>query len=252
MTEPFTVPLFVLPMGIFPMCQEPVRVFEPRYKQMRDDCVLNNSEFGYIAGNIDGGSENGWSLPAEYGVLTSAENLQEQGTNLMFTAYGEKRFRVMKIIPAALSAEDFGDVFPSVDELVGRYIEENKEGKLYIRAEVEILPPVDGVIDDDDWIDVLEMWAWQIVEMSGMFRNEVLVLSEVFSVLKSEFTPYSEYSLWFACHSLLESVDDRQTALASTSAGEIMQLLKMTVNQQNSGFIILSRVLRGYSSVLEK
>ena len=80
---------------------------------MLDDCVLNNSEFGYIAGNIDGGSENGWSLPAEYGVLTSAENLQEQGTNLMFTAYGEKRFRVMKIIPAALSAEDFGDVFPS-------------------------------------------------------------------------------------------------------------------------------------------
>ena len=143
MTESFPVPLFVLPMGIFPMCQEPLRVFEPRYKQMLDDCVLNNSEFGYIAGNIDGGSENGWSLPAEYGVLTSAENLQEQGTNLMFTAYGEKRFRVMKILPAALSAEDFGDVFPSVDELVERYIEENAEGKLYIRAEVEILPPVD-------------------------------------------------------------------------------------------------------------
>ena len=75
MTESFTVPLFVLPMGIFPMCKEPLRVFEPRYKQMLDDCVLNNSEFGYIAGNVDGGSENGWSLPAEYGVLTSAENL---------------------------------------------------------------------------------------------------------------------------------------------------------------------------------
>ncbi|MED5257617.1 MAG: LON peptidase substrate-binding domain-containing protein, partial [Candidatus Thermoplasmatota archaeon] len=190
MVEVVTVPLFVLPMGIFPMCKEPLRVFEPRYKQMLDDCVLNNSEFGYIAGNIDGGSENGWSLPAEYGVLTSAENLQEQGTNLMFTAYGEKRFRVVEIIPAALSAEDFGDVFPSVDELVERYIEENAEGKLYVRAEVEILPPVDGVIDDDDWIDVLEMWAWQIVEMSGMFRNEELSLSEVFSVLKSEFAPY--------------------------------------------------------------
>ena len=244
MTESFTVPLFVLPMGIFPMCQEPLRVFEPRYKQMLDDCVLNNSEFGYIAGNVDGGSENGWSLPAEYGVLTSAENLQEQGTNLMFTAYGEKRFRVVKIIPAALSAEDFGDVFPSVDELVERYIEENAEGKLYIRAEVEILPPVDGVIDDSDWMDILEMWAWQIVEMSGMFRNEELSLSEVFSVLKSEFAPYSEYSLWFACHSLLDSVDDRQTALASTSASEIMQLLMMTVAEKNTQ-------LRAIRSVME-
>ena len=234
MTESFTVPLFVLPMGIFPMCKEPLRVFEPRYKQMLDDCVLNNSEFGYIAGNIDGGGENGWSLPAEYGVLTSAENLQEQGANLMFTAYGEKRFRVMKIIPAALSAEDFGDVFPSVDELVERYIEENAEGKLYIRAEVEVLPPVGGVIDDDDWGDILEMWAWQIVEMSGMFRNEELSLSEVFSILKSEFTPYSEYSLWFACHSLLDSVDDRQTALASTSVSDIMQLLKMAVAEKKT------------------
>ena len=186
MAEVVTVPLFVLPMGIFPMCQEPLRVFEPRYKQMLDDCVLNNSQFGYIAANINGEDENGWTLPAEYGVLTSAENLQEQGTNLMFTAYGEKRFRVLNVIPAALPAEDFGDVFPSVDELVERYIEENAEGKLYIRAEIEILPPLDGVINEDDWVDVLEMWAWQIVEMSSMFRNEELSNSEVFSVLKSE------------------------------------------------------------------
>ena len=169
MTESFAVPLFVLPMGIFPMCQEPLRVFEPRYKQMLDDCVLNNSEFGYIAADEDGEEVNGWTLSSEYGVLTSAENLQEQGANLMFTAYGEKRFRVKKILPAALPAEDFGDVFPSVDELVEQYIEEDAEGKLYIRAEVEILEPIDGVIDDDDWMNILEMWALQIVEMSGMF-----------------------------------------------------------------------------------
>ena len=112
---------------------------------MLDDCVLNNSDFGYIAANIEGDNENGWTLPAEYGVLTSAENLQEQGTNLTFTAYGEKRFRVLNIIPAAISAEDFGDVFPSVDELVEQYIEEDAEGKLYTRAEIEILDPLEAV-----------------------------------------------------------------------------------------------------------
>ena len=233
MTESFAVPLFVLPMGIFPMCQEPLRVFEPRYKQMLDDCVLNNSEFGYIAADEDGEEVNGWTLSSEYGVLTSAENLQEQGANLMFTAYGEKRFRVKKIVPAALPAEDFGDVFPSVDELVEQYIEEDAEGKLYIRAEVEILEPIDGVIDDDDWMNILEMWALQIVEMSGMFRNEDLSLPEVFSVLKSEFSPYSEYSLWFACHSLLDSNDDRQSALASASVSEVQQLLERTVLEKN-------------------
>ena len=234
MAEVLSVPLFVLPMGIFPMCQEPLRVFEPRYKQMLDDCVLNNSDFGYIAANIEGDSENGWTLPAEYGVLTSPENLQEQGTNLMFTAFGEKRFRVLNIIPAALSAEDFGDVFPSVDELVEQYIEEDAEGKLYIRAEIEILEPIEGVIDSEDWIEILEKWAWQIVEMSSLFRNEVLSLSEVFSVLQSEFSPYSEYSLWFACHSLLDSIEDRQSALASTSASEIQELLEKSLVAKNT------------------
>tara|TARA_B100001540_G_C15704366_1_gene595388 strand:- start:207 stop:956 length:750 start_codon:yes stop_codon:yes gene_type:complete len=234
MAEVVTVPLFVLPMGIFPMCQEPLRVFEPRYKQMLDDCVLNNSDFGYIAANIEGDSENGWTLPAEYGVLTSPENLQEQGTNLMFTAFGEKRFRVLNIIPAALSAEDFGDVFPSVDELVEQYIEEDAEGKLYIRAEIEILEPIEGVIDNEDWIEILEKWAWQIVEMSSLFRNEVLSLSEVFSVLQSEFSPYSEYSLWFACHSLLDSIEDRQSALASTSSSEIQELLEKSLVAKNT------------------
>ena len=234
MAEVLSVPLFVLPMGIFPMCQEPLRVFEPRYKQMLDDCVLNNSDFGYIAANIEGDSENGWTLPAEYGVLTSPENLQEQGTNLMFTAFGEKRFRVLNIIPAALSAEDFGDVFPSVDELIEQYIEEDAEGKLYIRAEIEILEPIEGVIDSEDWIEILEKWAWQIVEMSSLFRNEVLSLSEVFSVLQSEFSPYSEYSLWFACHSLLDSIEDRQSALASTSASEIQELLEKSLVAKNT------------------
>lgn len=201
---------------------------------MLDDCVLNNSDFGYIAANIEGDSENGWTLPAEYGVLTSPENLQEQGTNLMFTAFGEKRFRVLNIIPAALSAEDFGDVFPSVDELVEQYIEEDAEGKLYIRAEIEILEPIEGVIDSEDWMGILEKWAWQIVEMSSLFRNEVLSLSEVFSVLQSEFSPYSEYSLWFACHSLLDSIEDRQSALASTSASEIQELLEKSLVAKNT------------------
>ena len=44
-----TIPLFVLPMGLFPHTVEPLRVFEPRYKQMLDDCVLSDSPFGYVA-----------------------------------------------------------------------------------------------------------------------------------------------------------------------------------------------------------
>ena len=93
---------------------------------------------------------------------------------------------------------------------------------------------IEGVIDSEDWIEILEKWAWQIVEMSSLFRNEVLSLSEVFSVLQSEFSPYSEYSLWFACHSLLDSIEDRQSALASTSASEIQELLEKSLVAKNT------------------
>ena len=105
---------------------------------------------------------------------------------------------------------------------------------MYIRAEIEILDHIEGVIDSEDWIEILEKWAWQIVEMSSLFRNEVLSLSEVFSVLQSEFSPYSEYSLWFACHSLLDSIEYRQSALASTSASEIQELLEMSLVAKNT------------------
>ena len=36
MSEKMTIPLFVLPSGIFPTVSESLRVFEPRYKQMLD------------------------------------------------------------------------------------------------------------------------------------------------------------------------------------------------------------------------
>ena len=119
--------------------------------------------------------------------------------------------------------------------------------QLYIRAEVEILPPLDGIINDDDWMDIMEMWAWQIVEMSSMFRNEELSNSEVFSVLKSEFSPYSEYSLWFACHSLLDSIEDRQFALSSTSSNDIIDLLKMTVAEKNTQLEAIRSVMENGS-----
>ena len=80
----------------------------------------------------------------------------------------------------------------------------------------------------------MEKWAWQIVEMSSMFRDEELSLSEVLSVLQSEFSPYSEYSLWFACHSLLDSIEDRQSALASTTASEVQELLEMAIVEKNT------------------
>ena len=119
-------------------------MFEPRYKQMLDDCVLGGEPFGYVAPVTLPKALGGWALPGQYGLLAHAEDVSEQGTNLLFTASGETRFKIVDVLPASLPASDFGEIFPTVDELVEEYVDEDPDGKLYLRAEVEELPPLEG------------------------------------------------------------------------------------------------------------
>ena len=97
MSEEQTIPLFVLPSGIFPTVREQLRVFEPRYKQMLDDCTIDEHPFGYIAHDSELESIDGWSQPRHLAFFAS-DDMQEQGTNIMFTAHGKKRFEILEII----------------------------------------------------------------------------------------------------------------------------------------------------------
>ena len=150
-----TIPLFVLPSGIFPSINESLRVFEPRYKQMLDDCTLDDIQFGYIAHDSDSESIDGWSQPGTFGVMCSLSDMREQGTNLMFTANAEQRFEVLEVVQASLPSMPFGDVYPTVDDLVEQYIEDQPEGKLYLRATVRLLDELEGELSAEDWSDFL-------------------------------------------------------------------------------------------------
>ena len=226
MTASRIVPLFVLPMGIFPLTQEPLRVFEPRYKQMLDDCVLEDAPFGYVATVNPPEGVGGWAMPAEYGVLCTADGLEEQGSNLLFTASGETRFRVVEVLPASLPARDFGEIFPSVDELVEEYIEESPDGKLYLRAEIEALPPLREIVHNDRWNRLVRRWSEHIVEVASLVRASGMGLEDVLPIMEGEFLPYTESGLWSACQSILDGYDDRQRALSSDEAGQVMDVLE--------------------------
>ena len=226
MTASKIVPLFVLPMGIFPLTQEPLRVFEPRYKQMLDDCVLEDAPFGYVATVNPPEGVGGWAMPAEYGVLCTADGLEEQGSNLLFTASGETRFRVVEVLPASLPARDFGEIFPSVDELVEEYIEDSPDGKLYLRAEIEALPPLREIVHNDRWNRLVRRWSEHIVEIDSLVRASGMGLEDVLPIMEGEFLPYTESGLWSACQSILDGYDDRQRALSSDEAGQVMDVLE--------------------------
>ncbi len=225
-----TIPLFVLPMGQFPQTVEPLRVFEPRYKQMLDDCVLSDSPFGYVAADSNSESIDGWTYPAEYGVLAYAEDLEEQGTNFVFKAHGSTRFRIIRVIPAALPAQSFGDIFPTVDDLVESYHEDNPNGKLYLRAEIEKIPPIVGSIENSRWQDFIYSWAEFLLFMDSLLRDSGIGMEQVLGILQEDFSSYSESGLWIACQSILTEHDERQSALSAENSDQVISILEASIS----------------------
>ena len=151
MGQELTIPLFVLPSALFPTVNESLRVFEPRYKQMLDDCTIDEIQFGYISQNLELESIDGWSQPSSFGVLCSIDDLWERGTNIIFTAKANQRFEVLEVLQSSLPSIPFGDIYPTVDDLVEQYIEESPQGKLYLRATIRLLDDLEGQIPTQDW-----------------------------------------------------------------------------------------------------
>ena len=234
MSEKMTIPLFVLPSGIFPTVSESLRVFEPRYKQMLDDCTIDEKPFGYIAHDLESESTDGWSQPSSFGVLCSLDDMREQGTNIMFTANGNQRFEILNVVQSALPSMPFGDIYPTVDDLVEQYVEDSPEGKLYLRAEIRLLDEVDGEIPAEEWSSFLQDWAQHIVDVNAIFRNEDIDLEQMVLILDEEFLPYDTPSLWQVANAVLDKQEDRQSALSSSTSEDVFSVLQQALREKNA------------------
>ena len=234
MSEKMTIPLFVLPSGIFPSVSESLRVFEPRYKQMLDDCTIDEKPFGYIAHDPESESTDGWSQPSSFGVLCSLDDMREQGTNIMFTANGNQRFEILNVVQSALPSMPFGDIYPTVDDLVEQYVEDSPEGKLYLRAEIRLLDEVEGEIPAEEWSSFLQDWAQHIVDVNAIFRNEDIDLEQMVLILDEEFLPYDTPSLWQVANAVLDKQEDRQSALSSSTSEDVFSVLQQALREKNA------------------
>ena len=234
MSEKMTIPLFVLPSGIFPTVSESLRVFEPRYKQMLDDCTIDEKPFGYIAHDPESESTDGWSQPSSFGVLCSLDDMREHGTNIMFTASGNQRFEILNVVQSALPSMPFGDIYPTVDDLVEQYVEDSPEGKLYLRAEIRLLDEVDGEIPAEEWSSFLQDWAQHIVDVNAIFRNEDIDLEQMVLILDEEFLPYDTPSLWQVANAVLDKQEDRQSALSSLTSEDVFSVLQQALREKNA------------------
>jgi Lon protease-like protein len=89
------IPLFLLRTVLFPHMPMSLHVFEPRYREMLDDCRDNGTTFGVVA--IKEGTEvGGLATPQAVGTLAKIRRLQrldDGRVNLLVT--GASRFRVV-------------------------------------------------------------------------------------------------------------------------------------------------------------
>jgi hypothetical protein len=160
--------------------------------------------------------------------------MREQGTNIMFTANGNRRFEILNVVQSALPSMPFGDIYPTVDDLVEQYVEDSPEGKLYLRAEIRLLDEVDGEIPAEDWSLFLQDWAQHIVDVNAIFRNEDIDIEQMVLILDEEFLPYDTPSLWQVANAVLDKQEDRQSALASSTSEEVFTVLQQALREKNA------------------
>lgn len=95
----YELPLFPLGSVLFPNTVLPLRVFEPRYQRLVDDCVAGDGRFGVVL--IERGSEvGGGDTRFEIGTIAHIAGIAdlEEGHRLVL-AVGTTRFEIERWLP---------------------------------------------------------------------------------------------------------------------------------------------------------
>ena len=87
-------------------------------------------------------------------------------------------------------------------------------------------------IQESRWEDFVHAWAEYLVMMDALLRASGLGLEEVLTILQEEFSVYSESGLWSACQSVLTEHDERQAALSSEDANQVISILEDSINKK--------------------
>ena len=170
MTETKIIPIFPLDLVLFPRQELPLRIFEPRYKQLVDDCMIGDGQFGVCL--IDEySSVNGWNSPKLVGTIakiSKCEDVEIDGLQLHIETLGRNSFIIKRIIPPSISQPANYDPL-SVEghqEISEIHEKIGTEEKMYIQAEVEMVPEIDENISLEKWEALVELWKKKIIKQA--------------------------------------------------------------------------------------
>ena len=234
------IPIFPLDLVLFPNQDLPLRIFEPRYKQMVDDCMVGEKEFGICLGH-ESATISKWQAPYDIGTIAKivdCKDVDSTSGHLFLNVRGRRKFRVVRLISPSMEKTDNYDPF-TIHGI--RSVEQSQhdvgvEKKMYIQAEVEMISDIEDSISLVDWEYLVEKWKLKIKKTSGNYDLTSHQLDHVLEqyYLKTE-TPTMEY-VHSLCALASETPLDLQPILESTNLEQLLErttkLLKSDINYE--------------------
>lgn len=226
---PDSIPIFPIDVVLYPNQNVPLKIFEPRYRQMLDDCMSSNRVFGINI--IDGqNTEKGWNCPVKTGTLVyvvKCEDLDLTGSNYYIEILGKKRFTIDNLISPSIEkpTEYFPPDMPSMKQM----LKETSGEPLYFQADVTYLDDLDNSVNIKDWNYILGKLELRIIETANKMGVEFENFTDfvISSGLKLESAnPQDLYTVASMCSLSLEA---QQSILEANSASEIVEILQKEI-----------------------
>jgi len=217
------LPLFVLPMVLLPGEIQELRVFEPRYRQMLDDCLLDELNFGLVL-NDPLQSVNHWDGPRTHGCEAEILHHETKGSNHFLEIIGRRRFTIQQVIEPALppfshpmveSLISPDGVDPDLQTLLEIIPEEVGHSKLYISAKVEYHEPQ---------IETTIQQQTELKELVNMVLNRIGIMLEISEDMLGD---------WVKTTPMLQVIDSDPNSIYSVTA--------LLVNELESRQRVLAR-----------
>lgn len=221
MSETGNLPLFVLPMVLIPGEIQSLRIFEPRYRQMLDDCLLDDKPFGMIMTDPLV-FHNGWNGPRAFGCEAEIISHETKGSNHFIEFVGRRRFKIDRVIDPALPPfedESMADlipeigILPNLETILERIPEDSEHSKLYLSADVTFL-------DDDQ-----ELTEFQQTELRNTLNA---ILGKIGGILQIEKDTLEDW------------IEDRTSTVIDESASSMFAVAALTISDPEYKYQLLS------------
>jgi hypothetical protein len=113
----------------------------------------------------------GWNGPKSIGTIvkiTKCEDVEVDGMQLQVQTMGRSKFRIKKIIPPSIELPENYDPYSIEGHQTISDLNEKSfhDDKMYIKAEVELIPEIDDNISLNQWEHLVDLWKKKTVNQA--------------------------------------------------------------------------------------